>query len=105
MKSLELLFLLALIFCSTLAYNGDDLRRDTDKYIFGTDPAKRTIKQAATRDFVHGVYHTYSAVKNYKNKNQKEFKNDVKRAVDHFTGENVKQTNTYKNFISRIRKK
>ena len=67
---------------------GDDLRKWTDENIFGTDAESRNFFQAASRDFVHGVYHVGDAVKDVATgQNSSE---NWKRAGDHFSGENVR---------------
>ena len=94
-KSNLLLFLLVISLVSCESF-GDKLRTVTDKYIFGTDASKRTAVQAIARDVVHGVWHTGSAISNYNKGNMDGFANDVKRAVQHFSGENYKQRDAYK---------
>ena len=92
MKELQLVYLLLLISLVTNKNSdGDNLRKFTDKHIFGEDPATRNPAQAITRDFVHGVYHTGSAVKNFMKENKKGSNHDVKKGDGHFSGENLKQ--------------
>ena len=92
MKELQLVYLLLLISLVTNKKSaGDNLRKFTDKNIFGEDPAKRNPAQAITRDFVHGVYHTGSAINNFMKGNNQGVSQDLKRAGEHFSGENLKQ--------------
>ena len=88
-KFLFLLLLISLI--ESKKSFGDKLREKTDKKIFGKDPEKRSVVQAATRDAVHGVWHSASAIKKYIKGDKEAARHDVQRAKDHFSGENVKQ--------------
>ena len=92
MKKLQLISLLFLIsVIISKKTSGDNLRKFTDKHIFGEDPKKRTPAQAISRDITHGIYHSGSAINNYMKGKTSSVKNDVKRAIDHFSGENYKQ--------------
>ena len=90
-KLILLLFLIYIAGCKKTF--GDKLREKTDKYIFkeAKDADKRTPIQAATRDFVHGVYHTGSGIKNIMKGKKEEAKQDFTRAKQHFAGENYHQ--------------
>ena len=90
-KLILLLFLIyAVAYKKTFA---DALREKTDKYIFkeAKDADKRTPIQAATRDFVHGVYHTGIGISNIMKGKKEEAKQDFTRAKQHFAGENYHQ--------------
>ena len=90
-KLILFLFLIYAVPCKKTF--GDTLREKTDKYIFkeAKDADKRTPIQAATRDFVHGVYHTGSGIKNIMKGKKEEAKQDFTRAKQHFAGENYHQ--------------
>ena len=94
-KLILLLFLIYVVTCKKRF--GDKLREKTDKYIFKEpkDADKRTPIQAATRDFVHGVYHTGSGIGYIMKGRKKEAKKDFTRAKQHFDGENYHQIKKY----------
>ena len=68
-----------------------DIRKITDDLVFGNEPEKRNIIQAKARDITHGVYHTLEAGNNVITFNFGKAGQNMKRAADHFGGENVKQ--------------
>ncbi len=68
-----------------------DIRKITDDLVFGNEPEKRNIIQATARDITHGVYHTLEAGINVITFNFGKAGQNMKRAADHFGGENVKQ--------------
>ena len=69
------------------------LRTFTDNFIFGNDPKERNVLQAATRDISHGIFHFGGAIFNGMTGNFEQAAKDLKRAGDHFGGENLDQRN------------
>ena len=69
------------------------IRTFTDDFIFGNNPENRNFIQAAGRDISHGFYHLGGAAFNFCTGNGDKAAEDLKRAGDHFGGENIKQIN------------
>ena len=67
------------------------IRTFTDEHIFGTDPRKRSFIQAWARDVSHEYFHFGGAIFNCLTLNFEAAGQDLKRAVDHLTGENLRQ--------------
>ena len=68
-----------------------EIREFTDNNIFGNDPENRNVLQAAGRDLSHAVFHLGGAIFNTITGNFDGAAQDLKRAGDHFSGENMKQ--------------
>ena len=67
------------------------IREFTDDVIFGNDPENRNVIQAAGRDISHCIFHLGGALVNAVTGNFDGASQDLKRAGDHFSGENLKQ--------------